>query len=196
MRITDISYFQGSNEEIAMKSDIYEVEYLAAKGAAGIIFRGNSAVEGGAIANNGFVEAGYKSGLTVEKRVTGEGAPSGDSFVFTVTFSDGKTYDGVASGSSFLLKDGERKLISNIPQAIRATVTEQAKANYTALEYIQSATIGEYGSELIFVNNCSAPPPPPPTGDSTNLPLLIALLAGSVIALALTLISKRKHSEF
>jgi len=155
--ITESSYYQGSNASIAMKSNISESEYLATKDAAKIVFSGNTAAEGGAVANNGFVEAGYKSGLIVEKQVTGDGAPADDEFTFKITFSDGKSYDGVESGGTFSLRSGGKKVISDIPEGVKVSVTEQDKKNYMTEQSSQTATIGEYGTELLFVNKYTAP---------------------------------------
>lgn len=189
--ITDQSYYQGSNLLVAMKSNITEADYLAAKDEAVIIFKGNTANEGGALSNNGFVEIGYKSGLTIEKQVTGTtNAPSDDVFKFTVTFSDNQTYDGVKSGSIVSLKNGEKKLISNVPKEISVQVSEVKIANYTPIEKEQTTVIGEYGSELLFVNKYSNRPN---TGDTTNTNLWLNLMMCSLIIITIIVIYNRKH---
>lgn len=159
----ELSYHQNTNKEVDMHSTLSEEKYNESAGKAAITFTDNhSSSEGGAIANNGSISIGNKSGLLISKEVKGEGAPADDEFQFTVTFSDGGTYDGVASGSTVTTKAGGKIVIAGVPQGIGYTVTEQSKSGYTAEKATITGTIGEYGSTAAFVNTYAKPSPPEP----------------------------------
>lgn len=137
--------------------------------------------------------------LVVSKTVTGIGAPSGDSFTFTVTFSDGGIYGGVASGGTFNIKGGESKTFSGIPVGVMWSVTESAKTNYTANNAVQSGTISVSGANVSFVNRYSAagsaPSDIPDTGDAGGLQYFLPLTLFGIIGLAALLFIRRKYSD-
>ena len=122
---------------------------------------------------NAAVETGS---LEVKKVLSGNLTDPDKNFTFTVTFSDGKTYDGVASGSQFTLKGGQSKTINGIPHGVTYTVTE-AEANkdgYTTTSTSASGTISAELSEAVFVNTKNkvviTPPSPTPMPEPDPLP--------------------------
>ena len=105
--------------------------------------------------------------LTIEKAVrNADGSPLTEAqkqqeFVFTVTFSDGGTYeytvDGgeprqLASGGTLVLKHGQQAVFEKLPVGITYTVTEQSVPGYTVSGTGHTGTIIEAGSAAYFVN--------------------------------------------
>lgn len=170
----DKNSYQGTNAEISMKSDRSQEAYEQSKTKAEVIFVNNKSGTGGALGNNGIVSIGRKSGLVIQKEVQGEDAPSGDEFVFQVIFSDGSTYDGVESGSSIKLKNGERKVIIGVPEGVTYMVQEAKKECYTANQEYQTGQVEEYGSIIKFINYYQKPenPDTPDTPDTETKPTI------------------------
>jgi len=100
-----------------------------------------------------------KGNLDIKKILSGNRAEDTETFHFTITFSDGGTYDGIVNGTTIPLKGGENKLIEGIIQGINYTVIEQ-EANqdgYTTTSTGASGTISENLSEAIFINSRGLP---------------------------------------
>ncbi len=131
--------------------------------------------------------------LTVSKTVTGDRAPTDDSFTFSVNFSDGGTYSGIPDGGSFALKDGESKTFSGIPEGVNWTVTETYNPKYTAEQSSFTGDMTTAGANANFVNTYSSGIVQ--TGDNSRLPLYMGIMAAAVIILLVTMILIRKHKD-
>ena len=92
--------------------------------------------------------------LTVRKVLSGNNTETDRDFTFTVTFSDGGTYDGITNGDTFTLRGGQSRTISGIPQGVTYTVTEtEANTNgYTTTSAGANGTITATPSEAVFTN--------------------------------------------
>ena len=127
-----------------------------------------------------------RGNLKISKTLTGNNTDPNRNFHFTVTFSDGGTYDGIVSGVSdaVTLKGGEDIVITGIPQGVTYTVveTEANQDGYTTTSTGASGTIAAVQSEATFVNannkdggggggggNPPADPPADPPSDSPKL---------------------------
>jgi hypothetical protein len=90
--------------------------------------------------------------LIVRKVLAGNNTEPAREFTFQVTFSDGKTYDGVASG--FTLKGGESKTINGIPYGVGYTVIE-VNANQNGYTTTFTGDIGTISADTAtaeFIN--------------------------------------------
>jgi len=96
---------------------------------------------------NDYRERQATGDLTVTKKLVGDGTDDSKDFTFVVTFSDGGTYDGVASGVSFTLKGGESKEITGIPQGVKYCVVE-SDANTDGYATTATGTRGRINSDL------------------------------------------------
>ena len=97
--------------------------------------------------------------LKIIKMLEGNNADHSEDFHFTVTFSDGNTYDGLTSGGTLTLKGGEDILVNGIPHGVTYSVVED-EANQNG--YATTAT-GDSGtvisgtqSEAVFTNSRSS----------------------------------------
>lgn len=147
----DKAYYQDSLEKMGLKSGASLTDKDESEGIAKVRIYNNTASAGGGIANNGTLRIGY-SGLVIEKQVIGLGAPWSDEFEFTVDFSDGGSYDNIASGDKITLRAWERKIIRNILPGVTVTVTESDKPNYAAVEREKSVIMYEHDETLTFIN--------------------------------------------
>ncbi|MCL2134036.1 MAG: InlB B-repeat-containing protein [Candidatus Bathyarchaeota archaeon] len=113
--------------------------------------------------NNGYMIYGneaktemimLKGNLHISKILLGDTVDETADFHFTVTFSDGGTYSGIASGSVITLKGNETILISDIIQGVTYTVVEHEsnQNGYTTTFTGESGTISDIQSEAVFVN--------------------------------------------
>ena len=119
--------------------------------------------------------------LTVRKTLSGNNVETGRDFTFRVTFGNGGTYDGVASGSTFTLKGGESRTITGIPYGVNYIV-EELDANTNGYVTTSNGTVGVISgtnSVAEFVNSRNitttgptepAPPPEPTTTTPTTTP--------------------------
>ncbi|MCL2818735.1 MAG: prealbumin-like fold domain-containing protein, partial [Actinomycetia bacterium] len=93
--------------------------------------------------------------LVVSKLLTGTDTEASRDWTFTVTFSDGGTYDGVASGVAFTLKGEQSRTISGIPQGVVYGVAE-AEADSDGYETTStgaSGTMSANGAVATFTNH-------------------------------------------
>jgi uncharacterized membrane protein len=101
-----------------------------------------------------------KGDLEISKNISGDAVDVTKDFHFTVTFSNGGTYDGITSGVTIIsLKGGESKLITGIPQGVLYAVVEvEANQNgYTTTSIGASGTISDVQSDAIFLNTKNTP---------------------------------------
>ena len=82
--------------------------------------------------------------LTVEKKVTGEGAEKNKRFTFHVTLGD--------ASETFTLKHGEKKTFTNLPVDMKYIVTEEAADGYSTVSQKSTGTIIKKGVHCTFIN--------------------------------------------
>ena len=131
--------------------------------------------------------------LRITKTLVGSGVEPSRDFHFRVTFGDGGTYGGVASGSQIVLKGGQSAVISGIPLGVTYSVVEieANKDGYTTTSTGTSGTIGPVRSEASFVNRKNAPTLPA-TGDVGGVAgVVVAMLL--LVAGASCVLTKRKR---
>ena len=90
--------------------------------------------------------------LTIGKTVTGDNAPASDEFTFEFTVEGGGTFGGVASGSSFTLKNGETKTITGIPYGASYTIKEIQLPGYTPTDAASLTKTGKITGDVNTVN--------------------------------------------
>ena len=195
-------YYQESDAEIALASGLPSGEEPTAK----VFFRNNRALTGGAIANNGILQMGEVSMLSVQKQTT---VATGDVFHFQLRLF---TRNGLPMPGSFLYRDnlaaasnritfdangiglldltaGQQITLLDLPVGTRYVVTEIALPYGWELISPNGLT-GDVSSgspivpvhNLLFVNG-AADSPAPLTGDDQPIGLAFALLVLSFTGL-------------
>ena len=127
--------------------------------------------------------------LTISKTVNGSGGDTAKDFSFTVSFSDGGTYDytgsrtgSIKSGGSISLRHGQSVTIAGLPVGTGYTVTEAdyGREGYTSSSSGASGKIVEGTVTAAFTNSRTAPPATgskaPNTGDTSAAVVCLALL--------------------
>ncbi|MCL2818574.1 MAG: DUF5979 domain-containing protein, partial [Actinomycetia bacterium] len=102
--------------------------------------------------------------------LSGNNTEADREFSFTVSFSDGGTYDGVTSGVPFKLRGGKSRTISGIPLGV-SYVVDEVEANtdgYSTTATGVSGTISAEASQATFTNTRNSAPTPKPTPVTPN----------------------------
>ena len=106
-----------------------------------------------------FVNTRYVGGLTVNKKVEGNGGETDKAFTFTVTLSDTSvngTYGDMAftnGVATFTLKHNESKTATDLPDGITYTVTESGNEGYVTTSTGDKGTISSDSAAVAaFVN--------------------------------------------
>jgi hypothetical protein len=151
---------------------VFDCEFAAADFVNGGILSltGELKITGGPFSNYYFIAGNYAEteliipdgSLNIIKILLGDAVDVAADFHFTVTFSDGGTYDGIISDDpgAVILKGGENHIIMGIPHDITYTVVEvEANQNgYVTTSIGASGTIiSNVQSEAKFTNTKNNP---------------------------------------